>query len=147
MIFGIDPRMVLIFGSTEVVLDHIISQPDWDDVDQIIHKAVTGDKFVIDKGVYVNFGEIKMNIYKTGDGSLAAVKAKFLEIYNLRFQNFKVKPHYDGNIVKNAANQDVLFHFTGFKPFYYNTPRLEDGLILSIMALSYFDITKSLVSA
>lgn len=145
MITGTDQRMVLYGSSSTVVLENLISTPDWDMVDQLVHKALTGDKYIKEKGVYVKF-DVKVNIYKTGNQSLAAVKAKFEEIYALRFDDFRVKPYYDGNIIKNSSNQDVYFHFRKFDPRVYNTPILEDYLLLSFESLSPYDISKSLVA-
>lgn len=143
MITGTDPRVVLIDGATTLVLDNIISVPDWNDVDQVIHKALSGDRYVTDKGVYVNF-DIEMNLWKAGD--LAARKAKMEAIYAFRFIDFNLKPHYDGNVIKNSNNVDVLFHFTGMQILEKMNQNSDEILKMSIMGLGYYDLTKSLVT-
>lgn len=135
-----------------VTLDYAKLIPSWAEPDEIINESViTGVRDIIALGDYSSF---KVIVYLWKYSGLIA---KFEEIYAFNHDDVWFYPHRDGDVLdaglgkpmQDSSGDEVEFHITHIRPFYYqyervpqNTPKI--ALEITFISKDYIDLTKNL---
>lgn len=117
---------------TEVYLDFVKYINDKSVPDIVTHKSVmTGHTEYAVKGRHWEF-DIEMNFYKYSDQ-----KSMYNTLYPYWGTDVYLYRHRDGEAMKDAAGNNVLFTFTEITESYMQTPDFKDLLTLCFRSKDY----------